>query len=180
MELIGADEVDAAFEIVEGLAGGDGGGGIVGHEPLISAVQGGLDQMRVFHIHAQHIRHQSADEAELLIALPQHALDAFADAFALGFKILQQLLPRDEPAAMLLGGAQLLGQRRDLLAQIRRIAALSIELPLLRGDRILRRLQFLLQIGALRIEPFDLLNNNAPAFRQPGLLRRDILAFDID
>src|SRR4051812_737050 len=81
---------------------------------------------------------------------------------------------------MLLGRPKLLGQRRDLLAQIRRIAALSIQLPLLGCDRFLRRLEFLLQFGALRIEPFDLLNYYSPAFSEARLLCRDILAFDIN
>ena len=90
---VGAEDVDPAFQVVQRLAGRGGGGGVVGHQPLIAAVQRGFDHVGVLDVHAQHVGHQAADEGELLVALAEDGLDAFADALALGLQILQQLLP---------------------------------------------------------------------------------------
>ena len=65
----------------------------MGHQPLIAAVERGFDDVGMFDIHAQPIGHQPANEAEFLLAMPQHTLDALADSFALGFQILKQFLP---------------------------------------------------------------------------------------
>ena len=56
---------------------------------------------------------------------------AFADAFALGFQILQQLLPRKQSRSMLLRRPKLLADLRDLLAQLPPPPPLGLQLRLL-------------------------------------------------
>ena len=115
--LLDAEHVDAAFELFKRFARGDCRIGIIRDQPLIAAIQRRFDHVGMLDIDAQHVRDEPADEREFLLALAQDRFHAFADAFAAGFQILQQLLPRDQARAMLLGGAELLADLRDLLAE---------------------------------------------------------------
>ena len=104
---IRAEDAHAAFQRGKLLASGGNGGRIVGHQPLVAAVQRGFDHLHVLDIHLHHVGQQAANERELLLALLQHRLDALGHAFATALQVLQHLLPRDQRRAMLAGVAHL-------------------------------------------------------------------------
>jgi hypothetical protein len=137
---------------------------------LVAAVERGFDRVGVFDVHAQHIGDEAADEGESLLALAEDGFDAFADAFAAGFEILQQLLSRDQAGAVLLGGAEVFADLLDLLAKLLGVATLGFELLLLIVDRGEDDLQLVVGLRALRVEGFNLAQNNLPAFGEALLL----------
>jgi hypothetical protein len=104
-KLVGAEDVDAAFELLKKLVSGEDGGVIVGDEHLIAAVEGGFDGFGVFDIDAKQIGDQAADEGILLLTLAEDGFDAFADALAFGFQILEELLTGEEAGTLFAGGA---------------------------------------------------------------------------
>src|SRR5688500_1016592 len=126
--------------------------------------------MGVFDVHAQDVGDQAADEGEFLVALAEDALDAFADAFAARFKILEQLLARDQAGAVLLGGAEVLANLLDLLAELLRVAALGFELALLLVDGGHNNLQLVARLRTLRVEGFNFAEDDVAALGEPLLL----------
>ena len=147
-----ADEVHAAFQFLERLArrrrtAAESSATSHWSRPSRAA---SID-VGVLDVDAQHVRDQPADERELLLALPQDALHALAHALALGLQVLQQLLPRQQPGAVLLGGAELLADCGDLLAERGRLLALVVELLLLLGDVRRALVELRLELGPLRL-----------------------------
>jgi hypothetical protein len=54
-------DVDATFQVFEGFARLDRRVDVGGDEVLVAAVEGGLDGVGVFDIHAQHVGDQAAE-----------------------------------------------------------------------------------------------------------------------
>ena len=69
-------------------------------------------------VDAEDVGDDAFDEGELAVALAEDGLDAFAHAFAAGFQVLQQLLPRNQAAAVLPGRAKLLADLSDLEVEL--------------------------------------------------------------
>ena len=134
----------------------------------------------MFDIDAQHVGDQARGRTGISVALAQDRFHAFADAFAFGFQILQQSLARDQAGAMFLGGAELLADLRDLLAERGCFRLLGFELRLLLGDVGRSRRRASPEARCAAFERFDLARTMRRRSAKPRLLGGDVLPLDLD
>jgi len=131
-------------------------------------------------IDAQDIRDQSADEREFLLALPQDAFYAFADAFALCFQIGEDALAGQETRAMFFGAAKLFVDLRDLPAKLGGFFATAIERSLLLANVLKRLIELRLSFLPLGVERFKFCQNDSTALGQSALMSDDIFSLDLN
>ena len=143
----------------------------VGHQPLIAAIQRRFDHMGMLHVHAQHVGHQSAHERELLLALAEDALDAFADAFTLGFQILEQFLARQAAPDAVPWRCQVARSPGEIcLPSCAASARRASSCDCCSRDMFQRLIELRLRLGTLDVQCFQFGQHHLPTIRQTLLV----------
>ena len=177
---LAADHVHPPLQLGEGRRRSHGGRQVVGHEPLVAAVERRLDHPGVLHVHPQHVGDQTADEREPLLPLPQDGFDALADALAAGLQILEHLLPGHEPRPALAGRAQLLAHAGQPLAQGGGVLLGRLQLGLPGGDQGDGLVQPRLHVGPAGGGRLGLGRDHRLAVGQPLLVVAQVPPLDVD